>query len=47
MEEEVVREYSNGEITVVWKPAFCTHVRFCWKELPEVFNPRNRPWVNM
>ena len=44
--EEVIREYSNGEITIVWKPAKCIHVKFCWQELPEVFNPQKRPWVN-
>lgn len=49
MEEvkEKKREYSNGVITVVWKPDKCTHASFCWKELPEVFNPDNRPWVNI
>jgi len=44
---QVVREYTNGEITVVWKPDICQHARYCWTLLPGVFDPKNRPWVNM
>jgi uncharacterized Fe-S cluster protein YjdI len=41
------KEYSNGEITVVWKAQRCTHSGNCVRGLPEVFKPRERPWINV
>ena len=40
-------KYTNGEVTVVWKPDTCIHSRICWTELKDVFDPSKRPWVNM
>jgi uncharacterized Fe-S cluster protein YjdI len=41
------RQYTNGEITVYWKPAACVHASYCYRELIEVFDPSRRPWVDM
>jgi uncharacterized Fe-S cluster protein YjdI len=42
---EIVKRYSNGEITVVWQPSLCVHSAICARGLPRVFDPRRRPWV--
>lgn len=43
--KEIVKEYSNGDFTVVWKPGLCIHAEICAKTLPEVYNPNIRPWI--
>lgn len=42
---EIVKRYSNGEVTVVWQPSLCVHSGVCARGLPQVFAPRRRPWV--
>jgi uncharacterized Fe-S cluster protein YjdI len=44
---EITKKYTNGEITVVWKPDVCIHSRLCWTQMGEVFDPRKKPWINM
>ena len=39
--------YTNGEVTVVWKPKVCIHSTICWHGLLQVFDPRVKPWINM
>lgn len=49
MTEERVgaRSYSNGEVRVTWRPRLCAHSAVCVRGLPEVFDPRRRPWVDI
>lgn len=43
----IKKEYTNGETTVIWQPDLCIHSGVCFRSLPEVFRPRERPWVRM
>lgn len=38
-------EYSNGEITIIWKPKACIHSAICVRTLPKVYDPKARPWI--
>lgn len=40
-------EYSNGELTIIWQPELCKHAGICVKTLPQVYNPKERPWVKI
>ena len=46
MSEPIEKHYTNGEIIIDWKPEICVHSKKCWKNLLEVFDPRNQPWIN-
>lgn len=41
------KEYTNGEITILWKPTLCTHSGKCVKTLPKVYFPKEKPWLRM
>jgi len=46
--KDITKEYTNGEVTIVWKPDMCIHSRICWRgagSLSAVFNPSERPWI--
>jgi uncharacterized Fe-S cluster protein YjdI len=43
--KDITKHYSNGEVTVVWKPAICIHSAICFKGSPTLFDPRQRPWI--
>jgi uncharacterized Fe-S cluster protein YjdI len=42
------KKYTNGELTIVWKPSVCIHSAKCWhgeEGLLSVFNPKEKPWI--
>jgi uncharacterized Fe-S cluster protein YjdI len=45
MERKITKHYSNGEVTIVWQPHVCIHSGICFRGMPEVFDPRRRPWI--
>ena len=44
---EIKKKYTNGEVTITWEPSKCIHSTICWKKLPQVFDPRKRPWITI
>lgn len=47
--KDITKKYTNGEVTIVWKPSVCIHSTICWKHatgLPEVFKPAEKPWID-
>lgn len=45
MAEEKVKTYTNGDVTIEWRAHLCIHSENCWRGLPEVFKPKERPWI--
>ena len=43
----MIKHYSNGDVTVVWKPDLCRHSGICARGLPLVFKPSRRPWIEL
>lgn len=44
--KNLTKEYSNGEVTIVWKNALCKHSGNCVRGLPAVFHRNVHPWIN-
>ena len=47
MNHKKVKEYSNGEITIAWKPGLCIHAAKCVGALPQVYKPGEKPWIKI
>ena len=43
--KDITKKYTNGEVTIVWKPNVCIHSEMCFHGLPQVFNPNEKPWI--
>ncbi|MGB8704221.1 MAG: (4Fe-4S)-binding protein [Gillisia sp.] len=41
----ITKKYSNGEVTILWKPEKCIHSGICVKTLPGVYHPKEKPWI--
>ncbi len=41
------RIYRNDDIAVYWEPKLCIHAGYCFRGLPHVFKPLERPWVDV
>ena len=43
--KEITKKYTTEELTIIWKPAVCNHSAKCFHGLPQVFDPRVKPWI--
>jgi uncharacterized Fe-S cluster protein YjdI len=41
------KEYTNGEVTVVWQSGKCIHSANCVRNNPDVFQPKEKPWIKI
>lgn len=41
------KEYTNGEVTIVWQSSKCMHSGNCIRSLPGVFRPKESPWIKV
>ncbi len=45
--KDITKHYTNGELTIVWKPNKCIHAAECVKALPNVYKPKQKPWLTI
>ncbi|MCA4898468.1 MAG: (4Fe-4S)-binding protein [Bacteroidota bacterium] len=43
--KDITKKYTNGEVTIVWKPSICIHSAICFNGLGDVFHPKELPWI--
>jgi len=41
------KEYTNGELTIIWQPGLCFHSGVCVSCLPGVYKPSEKPWIQI
>ncbi len=44
---DLKKEYTNGEVTIVWQSGKCIHSANCVKNNPDVFRPKEQPWIKI
>ena len=47
MMDKPTRVYTLGDLVVEWRLEKCVHCEACKNNLPAVFDPERRPWVDL
>lgn len=42
---ETKKYTKNKDITILWTPEKCIHAGICVKSLPQVYHPKEHPWI--
>lgn len=45
--KDIKKEYTNGEITIIWQSGKCIHSGNCVQNNPDVFQPKQKPWIKI
>lgn len=41
-----IHEYTkNKDLIILWEPIKCQHAAVCVKMLPDVYHPKDKPWI--
>jgi uncharacterized Fe-S cluster protein YjdI len=43
--KDITKEYTNGEVTIIWQSGKCIHSGNCVRNNPDVFKPKEKPWI--
>lgn len=41
------KQYSNEDLTIHWHQLKCIHAGVCVRTLPNVYNPKDHPWIKI
>ena len=44
---DLKKKYTNGEVTIVWQSGKCIHSANCVRNNPDVFRPKEQPWIKI
>ena len=42
---ETIKEYKKENLVIVWEAKKCIHAGVCVKTLPNVYKPKEMPWI--
>ncbi len=45
--KDIIKNYSNEELTIIWQQSKCIHSAVCLRELPKVYIPHEKPWIKI
>ncbi len=43
--DTMIKEYTKEDLTIIWDDTKCIHSGICARGLPNVFKPKERPWI--
>ncbi len=44
-DKSIVKKYRKEDFAILWEPKKCIHAAICVKELPQVYDPKGKPWI--